>query len=331
MFISSELSKSAEITIDIGNLAIYINSWYTKDTLDKQNPIKCSFDFIVSKNRELSLKNPTDTLSFSQSERLIYQYVKNISKENIQPAIIELKHIGKTVNANSVINLQFNERMYFNSVEIDIEKNKKTKQWEIKNESSIQERFKEISQNKANNFYTEFEKLLYSNSSFTSIKKGRYTVQFEISDHRIMYTMDKKTIGEGKLKYSFGFAPPKSVQKDGKSFDKWLYGSSQGNSHHAANSGMDRYNNFSLGGRTLSPEGLSHPAHTNVWEEGIIVVDITVNSNGEVIHAAIGKGTNIDNARMRKSALEAAKKAKFNPISETVNQSGTITYMYRIQ
>ena len=61
------------------------------------------------------------------------------------------------------------------------------------------------------------------------------------------------------------------------------------------------------------------------------MINITVNPKGDVIFAEIGKGTNIDNASMRKSALEAARKAKFNSISGANNQSGTITYLYRFK
>ena len=52
---------------------------------------------------------------------------------------------------------------------------------------------------------------------------------------------------------------------------------------------------------------------------------------GNVIAADIGKGTNIDNASMRRSAVEAARRAKFNSIEGTNNQSGTITYMFRLK
>lgn len=80
----------------------------------------------------------------------------------------------------------------------------------------------------------------------------------------------------------------------------------------------------------LSSGGLPHPAYT-VQEEGRIVVNIVVDPVGNVIAADIGKGTNIDNASMRRSAVEAACRAKFNSIEGTNNQSGTITYMFRLK
>lgn len=106
-------------------------------------------------------------------------------------------------------------------------------------------------------------------------------------------------------------------------------GSPFGNSDHGANEGTGGYGSFALNGRTIGAGGLPRPAYT-VQEEGRIVINITVDPKGNVIFAEIGKGTNIDNASMRKSALDAAKRAKFNSITGTNNQSGTITYRYTL-
>jgi len=90
------------------------------------------------------------------------------------------------------------------------------------------------------------------------------------------------------------------------------------------------YGEFNLGGRILGAGGLPRPDY-NVQEEGKIVINVTVDTKGNVIFTEIGKGTTIDNETLRKSALEAAKKAKFNSITGTNNQSGTITYKYQLR
>lgn len=107
-------------------------------------------------------------------------------------------------------------------------------------------------------------------------------------------------------------------------------GSPFGNSDHGANEGIGGYGSFNLNGRSIGTGGLPRPAYT-IQEEGRIVINITVDPNGNVIFADVGRGTNIDNASMRKSALEAAKRAKFNSINGTNNQSGTITYRYSLK
>jgi len=90
------------------------------------------------------------------------------------------------------------------------------------------------------------------------------------------------------------------------------------------------YGEFNLGGRTIGAGGLPRPAYS-VQEEGRIVINITVDPKGNVIFAEIGRGTNIDNSNLRNSALEAARKAKFNSIGGNNNQSGTITYRYSLK
>lgn len=107
-------------------------------------------------------------------------------------------------------------------------------------------------------------------------------------------------------------------------------GSPFGNSDHGANEGVGGYGSFNLNGRSIGAGGLPRPAYT-IQEEGKIVINITVDPKGNVIFTDIGKGTNIDNASMRKSALDAAKRAKFNSINGANNQSGTITYLYKLK
>jgi TonB family protein len=105
-------------------------------------------------------------------------------------------------------------------------------------------------------------------------------------------------------------------------------GSPFGNSDSGPNEGIGGFGSFSLSGRTLRDGRLPTPAYT-AQVEGRIVIDITVDSNGKVISAQYGKGTNIDDASLRRSALDAAQKARFNKIKESNNQNGTITYNYR--
>lgn len=88
-------------------------------------------------------------------------------------------------------------------------------------------------------------------------------------------------------------------------------------------------NSYSLAGRSLVGE-LIKPSY-NVSEEGKIVVTIIVDKDGSVINASVGSGTNIDNPTLRKAATEAARKTKFNKITTDKNQSGTITYNFKLQ
>lgn len=133
-----------------------------------------------------------------------------------------------------------------------------------------------------------------------------------------------------KVAGAFGAGSAKGNSQGDAASGTGNQGSPFGNSDHGANEGVGGYGSFNLNGRSIGAGGLPRPAYT-IQEEGRIVINITVDSKGNVIFAEIGKGTNIDNGSMRKSALEAAKRAKFNSISEANNQSGTITYLYKLK
>lgn len=86
---------------------------------------------------------------------------------------------------------------------------------------------------------------------------------------------------------------------------------------------------YSLNGRSLRGK-LPQPSY-NSSKEGDVVVEITVDRNGNVVEInAPAKGSkNYDNS-MVSAAKEAAKKAHFNPDpNATERQKGTITYKFR--
>ena len=109
-----------------------------------------------------------------------------------------------------------------------------------------------------------------------------------------------------------------------------LQGSPTGNSSEGKSEGVGGYGTFDLNGRSLGPGGLPMPAY-NVQDEGRVVVTITVNPAGQVIHTSINKRTNTANAALRKAAEDAARKARFNAVDGVNNQTGTITYYFKLK
>ena len=87
---------------------------------------------------------------------------------------------------------------------------------------------------------------------------------------------------------------------------------------------------FDLNGRSLSGEGLPRPINT-VQAEGRVVVTITVNPAGEVIATSINLRTNTPDPQLRKAAEDAARRAKFNATDGIDNQTGTITYYFKLR
>lgn len=108
-------------------------------------------------------------------------------------------------------------------------------------------------------------------------------------------------------------------------------GSTQGNATTGAVTGTGGYGTFNLGGRSLAGGSLPVPAYS-VQEEGCVVVDITVNPEGRVVATGINQRlTNTVNASLRKAAEDAARRARFNAVSGSDNQTGTITYYFRLK
>ncbi len=133
-----------------------------------------------------------------------------------------------------------------------------------------------------------------------------------------------------KISGAFGMGTQAGTSQGDADSGTGNQGNPFGNSDHGANEGVGGYGSFNLNGRSIGAGGLPRPAYT-IQEEGRIVINITVDPQGNVIHTDIGKGTNIDNRSMRQSALDAAKRAKFNRINGADNQSGTITYVYKLK
>lgn len=112
--------------------------------------------------------------------------------------------------------------------------------------------------------------------------------------------------------------------------DTGVQGSPDGNASEGKTSGVGGYGTFDLNGRSLGAGGLPVPVY-NVQDEGRVVVTIVVNPAGQVISTSINKRTNTVNPTLRKAAEEAARKARFNKVDGVNNQSGTITYYFKLK
>jgi len=88
-------------------------------------------------------------------------------------------------------------------------------------------------------------------------------------------------------------------------------------------------NKWGLTGRGLVGR-LPLPVY-NVQDQGIVVVAITVDKDGNVTKASAGaKGTTTLNKALLDAAEKAARQAKFTR-TNTIEQTGTITYIFKLQ
>ena len=106
-------------------------------------------------------------------------------------------------------------------------------------------------------------------------------------------------------------------------------GSIEGNASQGKPSGSPGYGTWDLGGRDMVGE-LPRPSY-GIQEEGRVVVTITVDPKGNVIETRINNRTNTTNLQLRNAAIEAARRTKFNETNSENNQTGTITYYFKLK
>jgi TonB family protein len=88
---------------------------------------------------------------------------------------------------------------------------------------------------------------------------------------------------------------------------------------------------FKVGNRKLGAGGLITPVY-NTQAEGKVVVNVIVEPSGKVVSASINaKLSNTTDKGLRNAALSAARRTKFNEVEGVDNESGTITYIFRLK
>ena len=112
--------------------------------------------------------------------------------------------------------------------------------------------------------------------------------------------------------------------------EKGIQGSETGVASAEKTVGVGVQGTFDLNGRSILGDALPIPVNT-VQDEGRVVVTITVNPAGQVIATSINLRTATSNPQLRKAAEDAAKLARFNNIGGVDNQTGTITYYFKLR
>lgn len=149
-------------------------------------------------------------------------------------------------------------------------------------------------------------------------------------DRRIAEEKERKAKEEAANKLVAGAFGKGSQMGSGQTTGQTTQGSPTGTSSGSRTQGSSGYGTFDLGGRSIGEGGLPRPIY-NVQEEGKVVVSITVNPGGYVVATSIHRATNTVNLQLRRAAVDAAKKARFNVVEGVNNQMGTITYFFNLK
>ncbi|WP_291857768.1 energy transducer TonB [Marinilabilia sp.] len=158
--------------------------------------------------------------------------------------------------------------------------------------------------------------------------------QRQLEEERRQQEEQERQAQEARSNVSNAFS-----KSDGSSTSQGEAGGSGNQGALGGEAGVGTYNGsgkggsgtgFDLSGRTLSG-ALPKPEY-NIQEEGIVVVEITVDRNGNVVSAEpILKGTTTQNSYLWRVARQAALKAKFNSKGDApAYQKGTITYHFNL-
>ena len=141
----------------------------------------------------------------------------------------------------------------------------------------------------------------------------------------------EKAAAEAAAKSMAGAFGKGNAMKDKGEADagEGVQGSVEGSMEIGKPVGTGGYGSFDLGGRSLN--GALPAPDYGVQEEGRVVVTIKVNPSGQVVGAEIHRRTNTTNVALRKAALDAARRARFNAVNGVDNQSGTITYYFKLK
>ena len=141
----------------------------------------------------------------------------------------------------------------------------------------------------------------------------------------------EKAAAEAAAKSMAGAFGKGNAMKDKGEADagEGVQGSVEGTTEVGKTAGTGGTSAFDLGGRDKIGE-IPIPTY-NVQVEGRVVVTISVNPEGKVVRAEIHRRTNIMDATIRKAALDAARKARFEPVKKVDNDYGTITYFFKLK
>jgi TonB family protein len=97
-----------------------------------------------------------------------------------------------------------------------------------------------------------------------------------------------------------------------------------GNNPDGIGTGKSKFG-FDLKGRSITRPPL---LVKDSQEEGKVVVDITVDKEGNVLSVSIGRGTTTTSGVLRSKAKQAVKQMKFNSSTEFEEQSGSVTIVF---
>jgi outer membrane biosynthesis protein TonB len=190
-----------------------------------------------------------------------------------------------------------------------------------KKETEVLEENIETKKTETNNTETTQEKLETISIKEKEIEQEKETTEKQNEKEEIEKKeepkLNRKALYTGKKKSSEGKRNKKGDQGN-------IEGTTNSSIYNGAGIGKDG-ENYQLGSR----KALNTPKPKDYQEKGIVVVNITVDRNGNVVSASRGKGTTNPSSQLWSKAKNAALKTKFEAKeSATYHETGRIIYYF---
>lgn len=206
IFSFERLTETPEITLDVADMARFVDGLRIDALILWNDVIDCSFACIVSKNKELKLFTPEDSTAFSATQKRIWDYIKsNVIVQN--PAMVRFEQLDTTLIVPAKVDLQIRQatQRYKDEISFNATKDKKAQKWIVVNPDELKQSLNRIDKMNAEAIYMDIESDLYYNPYFAQFDKGKYLIKAEILENKLQYFINDKSQEEASMSYSFKF------------------------------------------------------------------------------------------------------------------------------
>lgn len=207
VFAFHALSNKPEITLDMAEMARCIDIFRIDKHIAWNENIDYTFNCIISKDKTLELILPEDSITFTSTQKVLWEYIKsNTIVQN--HATIQFSQLDTTLIVSAKANLRITQKStrYRTIIEFNASKDKKTKKWNITNPDELKRKLNNIDRDNAESMYYDIEGSLYYNPYLESFEKGKYLIKAVIVENRLEYYVENELQEEASMSFSFEFS-----------------------------------------------------------------------------------------------------------------------------
>lgn len=207
VFAFHALSNKPEITLDIAEMARCIDIFRIDKHIAWNENIDYTFNCIISKDKTLELILPEDSITFTSTQKALWQYIKsNAIVQN--HATIQFSQLDTTLIVSAKTNLRITQKStrYRTIIEFNASKDKKTKKWNITNPDELKRKLNNIDRDNTESMYYDIEGSLYYNPYFESFEKGKYLIKAVIVKNRLEYYVENELQEKASISFPFEFS-----------------------------------------------------------------------------------------------------------------------------